>query len=251
MERGQDTPDPSADSAGVPWKGRTLPGGGFDGDTGGTDPALGRALAERAAGRADDADVVAVLAGARLLVPVVAVLGEGAQAVHGTADKQADMALVTLTASDGRRALPVFSSLTALADWDPRARPVPVECRRAAVSAVAEGCDVMVLDPAGPVTFVVGRPAMWAIGQGRPWLPADRDPEVRAVLDRVAAEVDAVASLTGERGVDAELRVVVAVSADLDRQGLQALGSRVGALLQASDVVRERVDGIELALVRA
>lgn len=241
----------TADSAGVPWQGRSLPAGGFAGDDGAADAALSQALAERAAGRAADEDVVAALAGARLLVPVVAVLGEGAEATHGPADKQADMALVTLTSPDGVRALPVFSSLESLGQWDATARPVPVEARRAAVSAVAEGCQVMVLDPSGPVSFVVGRPALWALGQGRPWLPAHRDPEVRAVLQDAAAALDGVESVTGEPGEQAELRVVVSVSADLDRAALQALGARVGERLQASDVVRERVDGVELALVRS
>ncbi|MGN6300608.1 MAG: SseB family protein [Angustibacter sp.] len=247
-ERPADAP---ADSAGVPWQGRTLPAGGFTGDDGGADAALRHALAERDAGRGGDEEVVAALSAARLLVPVVAVLGEGVEATHGTADKQADMALVTLTSPDGVRALPVFSSLESLAQWDATARPVPVEARRAAVSAVAEGCEVMVLDPAGPVSFVVGRPALWALGQGRPWLPAHRDPDVRAVLTQVAADVDDVDSLSGEPGERAELRVVVAVSADLERDALQALAARVGERLQASDVVRERVDGVELALVRA
>ena len=242
--------DPARDSAGVPWQGRTLPTGGFDGDTGAADPALVRALEARGSGEGDDADVVAALTATRVLVPVVAVLGEGVEAAHGTADKQADMALVTLTSPDGHRALPVFSSLESLARWDATARPVPVECRRAAISAVAEGCEVMVLDPAGPVSFVVGRPALWAIGQGRRWVPAHRDPEVQQALAAVAAEVEGVSSLSGEPGERAELRVVVAVSADLDRAGLTDLGGRVGALLQASDVVRERVDGVELALVR-
>ena len=169
-----------------------FPQGASPATTGSADAALQQALEERAAGRAGDEDVVAALASARLLVPVVAVLGEGVEATHGTADKQADMALVTLTSPDGVRALPVFSSLESLAQWDATARPVPVEARRAAVSAVAEGCDVMVLDPSGPVSFVVGRPALWALGQGRPWLPAHRDPEVQAVLRDVAAAVDDV-----------------------------------------------------------
>ncbi|MGN6613042.1 MAG: SseB family protein [Angustibacter sp.] len=243
--------EPPADSAGVPWQGRTLPAGGFTGDEGGADAALHRALEDRSAGRAGDEEVVAALSAARLLVPVVAVLGEGVEATHGTADKQADMALVTLTSPDGVRALPVFSSLESLAQWDSSARPVPVEARRAAVSAVAEGCDVMVLDPSGPVSFVVGRPALWALGQGRPWVAAHRDPEVAAVLRDVAATFAEVDAVTGEPGEQAELRVVVAVAADLDRDALQALGARVGERLQASDVVRERVDGVELALVRA
>ena len=46
------------------------------------------------------------------------------------------MAAMTLLAADGHRALPVFTSIAALAAWDPAARPVPVTAARAAQAAV-------------------------------------------------------------------------------------------------------------------
>lgn len=241
--------EPATDSAGVPWGGRSLPRGGFDGDDGSPDPAVTQALSALASGHGEDVAVVAALADARVLVAVVAVLGEGIEAERGTADKAADMALVTLTGPDGRRALPVFTGLEALQQWNANARPVPVECRRAAMSAVAEGCDLLVVDPAGPVTFVVSRPALWAIGQGRPWQPAHRDPDVRAVLADLAAGVDDIARLDVEPGREAELRIVLAVAPGLDADALHRLASEVQERLQVSDVVRERVDGVEVALV--
>src|SRR4051794_19360437 len=107
-----------SDSAGVPWTGRTLPTARFDADSGEPDPALVVALDGHRAGRADAAEVVEALASARVLVPVVAVLGEGDQASPSEGDKSADMALVTLTGPDGRRALPVFSGAASLREWD-------------------------------------------------------------------------------------------------------------------------------------
>ncbi len=241
----------SGDSAGVPWAGRTLPQGGFDTDDGSVDPLVRQALSALGSGDGDEADVVAALAGSRLLVPVVAVLGEKAEVRHGSADKRADMALVTLTGPDGRRALPVFTGLESLQQWRSHARPVPVEGRRAAVSAVAEGCDLMVVDPAGPVTFVVSRPALWAIGQGRPWFPAHCDPDVAAVLNDAAGSVEGVVRVVAEPGREAELRVVVSVAPGLDSEALHRLAAEVGERLQASDVVRERAEGVELKLVTA
>ncbi|GAB3688099.1 SseB family protein [Angustibacter aerolatus] len=239
------------DSAGVPWGGRELPRGGFDGDDGSADPALVEALQALAAGRGGEPEVVAALAVARVLVPVVAVLGEGEETTHGTADKSADMALVTLTAPDGRRALPVFSGQESLRQWDPTARPVPVDARRAAVSAVAEGCDVVVLDPAGPLPFVLPRPALWAIGQGRSWVAAHDDPDVLAALRLAVRDEPDVVDVAGEPGEQAQLRVRLLVRPGLDPSAVRELGGRVGAALQASDVVRERVDGVELALAAA
>jgi hypothetical protein len=239
------------DSAGVPWSGRTLPPGGFDGDAGVVDPAVAQALSALQSGQGAAQQVVAALAAARVLVPVVAVLGEGEQAAHGLVDRSADMALVTLTAPDGRRALPVFSSLESLQQWDPTARPVPVDCRRAAVSAVAEGCDVMVLDPAGPVAFVVSRPAVWALGQGRPWVPAHEDAEVAQALQSVAAQVPGVVGLRAERGNQVDLLVVVLLARGLDRDETRAAVSAVGERLQADDLLRERVEGVQLRVEAA
>ena len=77
------------------------------------------------------------------------------------------MALVTLKAPDGRTAMPVFTSAAALTAWHPEARPVAVYAARAALSAVAEGAELLVLDPGSEFTFVVRRPAVWALAQQR------------------------------------------------------------------------------------
>ena len=110
---------------------------------------------------------MAALAQARLFVPVVAVTEPGADA---------QMAVLTVTGADGRRALPVFSCVASLARWRPDARPVPVPGSRAALSAVAEGCDLLDLDPAGPVPYRIRRPAVWALGRGLAWIAVVRRP---------------------------------------------------------------------------
>ena len=232
-----------SDSAGTPWTGRTLPTGDFAGDDGAADPRLTTALT---AGVADDQVVVRAIASARLLVPIVAVQGS-----EPASNQASDMALVTLTGPDGRRALPVFSSIASLAAWDATARPVPVHAGRAAVSAVAEGCDLMVLDPAGPVTYVVSRPALWALGAGRDWCPAHEDEEVLAEFGRaVAAEPDVV-TICAAPGQSAQLQVTLMVREGLAAEQVRAVAQRVADALQASDVVRERVDGLELKLQTA
>ncbi|WP_181310795.1 SseB family protein [Nocardioides campestrisoli] len=124
---------------------------GFSGDTGEADPALAAALAAHDGSAATFAPVVAALAGARLLVPVVAVLGEVEVDEAGLAhDKSSDMAAVLLTGADGRTALLAFTSTENLARWNPEARPVPVTAETAALSAVQEGAAALVVDVAGP-----------------------------------------------------------------------------------------------------
>ena len=87
-------------------------------------------------------------------------------------DKTSDMATALLTGLDGRQALLAFTSLDTLAAWRPDARPVPVAAALAARSAVQEGAAALVVDVAGPTTYVVegrlleGLARGWALALG-------------------------------------------------------------------------------------
>lgn len=135
---------------------RLLAGAGDPGDTGEPDPALAAALAAYAGDSAREPDVLAALAQARLLVPVVATLGESETGPDGLVrDKSADMATVLMRGRDGRTALLAFTGLEALHRWDPEARPVPVPSRTAALAALQDGAEALLVDVAGPVRYVV------------------------------------------------------------------------------------------------
>lgn len=139
----------------------------FPDDTGAVDPALAAALTAYGEGTGDFAAVVMALQGSRLLVPVVAVLGETETDERGlTHDKSSDMAAVLLTGADGRLALLAFTGSESLARWDPQARPVPVPARTAAVSAVQEEAAALVIDVAGPTTFVLEGEELVAFASG-------------------------------------------------------------------------------------
>jgi hypothetical protein len=132
---------------------RDLPDPGFAGDDGTAAPeALAALQAYDAAPDVSQDATLAVLQHFRVLVPVVALLGE---AGHDREDKTSDMAAVLMTGRDGRSALLAFTGTDAMTRWDPQARPVPVTLTAAAEAAVAEGAQALVLDVAGPVTFVV------------------------------------------------------------------------------------------------
>lgn len=264
----------AADSAGQPWAGRSLTGDegmihNFEDDDGAADAGYVAALAALAAGDGDEATVVAALATARVFVPILATLAEEADGAGGLqADKQADMALVTLKAPDGRTAMPVFTSAAALAAWHPAARPVAVYAARAALSAVAEGAELLVLDPGSPVTFVVRRPAVWALAQQHPWTPSYADAGLAQSLGAAAAGFPAVrrveihpGSGVASRAADGtqlpgggagpELRVLLFLDDGLDAAGVQSLVSALNTAWARNDVVAERVDSIEVRLQRA
>jgi SseB protein N-terminal domain len=139
-----------------PGENRVIPDPGYAGDDGSAPAGLAEALAGWAAGRKPYVEALAALQQSRLLVPVVAVLGEVEVDDAGLAhDKTSDMATVLLQGADGRLALLAFTGTDALAAWSPDGRPVPVAAELAARSALQDGAAALVVDVAGPVRFVV------------------------------------------------------------------------------------------------
>ena len=133
---------------------RLLAASGFAADDGRADPRLTEAISMGEHGR-----LLATLTGpdaARLLVPVVALLGEVEYTDAGLAtDKSSDMAVVLLTGADGRQALLAFSGLDTLRRWQPDARPMPTTPQLAATAALQENAAAIVLDIAGPAPAVL------------------------------------------------------------------------------------------------
>ncbi|QBR91318.1 SseB family protein [Nocardioides euryhalodurans] len=149
------------------FEGARIPDPGFSGDDGAADPALAQALTAYAADPGTYVDLLMALQDCRVLVPVVAVLGEVELDEQGLAhDKSSDMAAVLMARPDGRRGLLAFTGLASLAVWDADARPVPVTTRLAAQAAVQEGADALVLDVAGPVRVAVEGDDLRALASG-------------------------------------------------------------------------------------
>ncbi|WP_292687405.1 MULTISPECIES: SseB family protein [unclassified Microbacterium] len=249
---------PQADSAGVPWEGRSFEPNPHAGDDGSADPALLAALEAFGRGDGDASDIVGAYRNARLLIPLVAEAGDLGVAPSGhTVDKTQELSIVTVAAPDGRRVLPVFTSVAALAAWDHTARPVPADGVRTALSAAADDTELIVIDPASATEFVLRRPAVWAIGQGESWDPAHRSPEVFAglqesiggelgVLDLSVADGDPTGRLRGP-----ELIVRLHLVDGLDQSRLDAILQRLAARWAADDRIAVLVDSLTVKLVRA
>ena len=247
---------------------KNIPDSGFSDDDGSADPRLSAALAAWAEDRTAVGPVLEALKGARLLVPVVAVLGEveedseedsgegreapgkGGSGRRGGGlrrEKTSDMAVPTLKAGN-RTALPAFTSTDSLARWDPQARPVAVPLHQALQAAVHEKADTIVLDLAGPVPYELTGPALLALAEGRTTVDPLADP---AVVDAVRAAVAAVPAVQrahlGPGEADGTLALV------LDPAATPAEAARaVAERLAADTTLRARlVRGLDLALLPA
>jgi hypothetical protein len=234
---------------------RAIPDPGFAGDDGSADTALAEALAAYAAGRAGEQLVLAAMAQARLLVAVLAVPSHGTAGHHRVGEGGTDMALLTITGGDGRRALPAFTSVAALAEWNPDARPVPAKAQQVCLAAL-EDADLVVVDPAGPVTYLVEGAALRALAAGREPVPPLQDPDVAAAV-RAAVSSEpllAAAYLLPAAAADFILGLVLSpqVSVADDASVVQRIAGRVAQALADDPILRERLDrGMDLAVLPA
>lgn len=246
-----------ADSAGVPWAGRRFEPNPHAADDGTADPALLGALTGFRAGTGDQVAVVDAYRAARLLIPLVADRGDEGVGPHGQlVDKTQELSIVTVAAPDGRRVLPVFTSVDAMRRWDAAARPIPADGVRTALAAADDDTDLIVIDPGSPTEFVLRRPAVWAIAQGQPWEPSFVSPAVFSGLhESIGAEL-AVLDLTVEPGdPDARLRapelvIGLDLMPGLDRTELDAVLARLAKRWAADDRIAVLVDSLTVKIRR-
>ncbi|TXS46854.1 SseB family protein [Streptomyces sp. uw30] len=227
---------------------KNIPDSPFSDDDGCADPRLTAALAAWAEDRTAEGPVLEALKGARLLVPVVALLGEVEEDENGLRrEKTSDMAVPTLKAGN-RTALPAFTSTDSLARWDPAARPVAVPLHQALQAAAHEKADTIVLDMAGPVTYELTGRALLALAEGRTTTDPLVDPAVREAVRAAVAAVPAVLRAhLGPGRADGTLALVVDASA-VPAEAARAVADR----LAADETLRARlVRGLDLALLPA
>jgi len=243
-----------SDSAGQPFAGRAFEASPWTADDGTAPAAYTAALAAFRAGETGPEGVVDALRHVRLLVPLLAEVGEtgftGTGLVH---DKRAELALVTVAGPDGREVLPAFSSAAAMSAWNPMARPVPAPARQVALGAASDGTELVVIDAATD-RFGLRRSTLEALAKDLPWTAPWLDPEVGKAIRRAVADEPAVT--TARVGTDdprasldgAELLVVIVLHETLDQQQVAELLARVQRRWTEDAVVRSRVDSMTVRL---
>lgn len=266
-----------ADSAGFPWEGRTFDhhGTAFAADDGASPAMLTEAVASvrAAAGRAEEwgsgqpgadplalanaiSDAVVALSGCRLLVPLLAEAGDVGLTPEGrTVEKTQELSIVTVAAPDGRRVMPVFSSVETMRRWNREARPIPVPGPQAAIAAAQEGTDLIIVDPGTPEReFGVRRTQLEAMALGRRVPPAWADPEVLlAFRASLADEPRAIGVRLAPADPEARLlapetEVILSLRPGLDREELRSLLEPLQGRWAASEVIADRVDSLRVVI---
>lgn len=262
------------DTGGQPWEGRNLAEGTshthqYPGDQGTTDPALQQVFDAFVAGEVDEAAVVDALRNVRIFAPVVAQLSQAEITEAGlVSDKESDMALVSIQAPDGRKALPIFTAVDALTGWHDLARPVAADMRKTALSAVEDENQLIVINPGQNLTFVLRRPAFWAIAKGQEWVPSYRNPQVAQALQDIAAPIPSVTAVevapgqgvysrTADGTVLAggghgpELKITLRLAPGLTQDQLNHTVQTFQQGLAINPVISELVDSVQISLAAA
>lgn len=273
-----------ADSAGATWAGRDLTGPGIDGSTnplhafdtddGLEDKKWTKISRDLIDGRADEKDVFKVLENIRVFAAVVPTIAKTAVHTHidedgkeysVEADKEADVALVSLKAADGRGALPVFTSIPKLTAWHKDARPVAVWMPRACLSAVDEGNELVVIDPGANLTYVVRRPEVYALAQQHQWTPSYEDVHIAQELSAFTDLIPGLAQLAmapgrgvatqtadgqviAGGGAGPELALVATPHDPDDNVGNKLMLATLQSLIADQPLLAQRADTVEIVL---
>ncbi|MHB1615593.1 MAG: SseB family protein, partial [Actinomycetes bacterium] len=165
---------------------------------------------------------------------------------------RAELAVALLEGADGRRALPGFTDVAAMAAWDPAARPVPVLVPELAEAVDHQGAEVLVVDVEGPVTLVVPPAVLTALADGDPLVPLYRHGELIDRLATVLRPVAPVVSAFLVRSVGADARLVLVLDVDAPDEGELGAPTRADRVRELAGELSEavRADPQVRALVR-
>lgn len=168
-------------------------------------------------------------------------------------EKAVEVMLITIKGSDGRIALPAFTSLDALSRWKAGARPVPASTQRVCAGALSEGADLVVIDPAGPAMVELSGAVLWALAEGRAMAPlADDLAVIGAIRDATEDMTRAFSGTFLQPGADqsTDLVIQLVARAGADPAELRDAAAELASRLAADPIMRSRVDGgVQIAVV--
>lgn len=246
--------NPLADSAGVPWDGRAFNENPFANDDGSARQELIDSI-NSFHQTGDATNVFIEFSKSRLLIPLLADLGESGEGAHGkTVDKSADLSIVNVETPDGQVGLPVFSSVETMQHWNKTARPVPSDAIRVALAAATEGNTRIILDPGSLTEFAFRRAAIAAMAQQQSWVPPHLNPlvinefEMGARSEESVSEVKISSLDPFSRLAGSEVKVELLVKVGLAKDQLEQVLHRVTEKWAASEIISSSVDSMALVV---
>jgi hypothetical protein len=246
--------DRFSDSAGVPWEGRSFNANPFADDDGTARPELISAI-EQFQTSGDATEVFIEFSKSRLLIPLLADLGDSGEGAHGqTVDKSADLSIVNVETPDGQVGLPVFSSVETMKLWNATARPVPSDAIRVALAAANEGNTRIILDPGSVTEFAFRRSAIAALAKQLPWSPPHLNSSVLEIFHAGISNEESITALEvttldpQSRLAGPEVKISLEVKVGLTKEQLEEVLHRVTENWAASELITSSVDSMALVV---
>jgi len=205
------------------------------------------------------ASLIRQLQKSRLLIPLVsesATSDELTQGIQGKANQVLSVAYVE--GPDGRTVAPVFTSVTAMALWNDRARPVPFDASKVALAMASEGISLMALDPGSEKSLVLRRGSVRALATGEKFQAPSQDSEILdAILEVLKPQLDLVVTHSVRAGdptrqlLGPEIVVSLTLVPGLTASQLGKITQQLSEALYENLVLQEKVDGLGLKVLPA
>ena len=248
-------PNRFTDSAGTPWEGRSFEQNSFSDDDGTAPAELIAVMAAFRNGEAEIEQVVDQIRTARLLVPLIATLGESEVGAHGKlVDKSAELSIVTVKSPDDQESLVAFSSVAAMSLWNPSARPVPTDAIRLCLAAASQMSTRVVVDPGSDTEFVIRRPAIAKIAQSLPWVAPEKNIAVLAVIEESIAGEELVVGFEAKTAdpqsvlKGPELEIWISLEPGIEPLIVRDLIERISSSWSKSEEFATSVDSVAIKL---
>lgn len=159
-------------------------------------------------------------------------------------EEHVEMVQALFVSNDGRQAMPVFTSLDELKDWNQEARPLPLNAVDFAKQVLTQGLDGLIIDIASNHKFLIDGYMLKCLANGKEWKYPHQDREVLDFIEGVCLGLAEVSKVEIEQGQDCDLKVTIYGSRSIAQKVIE-----VSEKIAQSEIIRERApQGADLFL---
>lgn len=159
---------------------------------------------------------------------------------------------LTVAAPGGLKAMPAFTSMEAMARFDPQARPMPLEGQAAAAQALLN-TGIMALDPTdldGSDATFIGRTATVSLAMDEPWFAPWLDDTLSEKLEAAVAGLPEVLTVKVQAGSRGLVRLTLRMSDYASSADAMAGAQKLIETVHHDRYVSSHLDLIEVVPVR-
>lgn len=202
------------------------------------------------------AETIVASANSRMLVPLIAQAGDYGLTPEGkVVEKSQELSIVTVSGPDGRKVIPVFSSVAAMQTWNALARPIPVPGVQVAIAAAEEKTDLVIIDPGTSETeFGVRRTELESFALAQHRVPAWANKDVINEFEKICLQDPAIKAVSLAPG-DAEARLLgpetvagIVLMQGLNQEQVQQVVVSLQQRIGSNELLASEIDSLSIKL---